>query len=112
VHEELPFPHFTAYCMAKSGLKMMMRNLSIELAPLGITINNIAPGAIQTPINKSLLENEKLLKALTANIPLGRLGQPSDVAALCAFLLSADADYVTGATYFVDGGLTWNYQEQ
>ena len=49
VHEELPFPHFTAYCMAKGGLKMMTRNLSIELAPLNITINNIAPGAIETP---------------------------------------------------------------
>jgi glucose 1-dehydrogenase len=112
VHEELPFPNFTPYCMAKSGLKMMMRNLSIELAPFGITINNIAPGAIETPINTKLLNDPKLLSELLANIPLGRLGQPNDVSGLCAFLATADADYITGATFFVDGGLTWNYSEQ
>ena len=112
VHEELPFPHFTAYCMSKGGLKMMMRNLSIELAPLGITINNIAPGAIETPINKKLLNDPKLLNPLLANIPLGRLGQPTDVAAVAAFLASSDADYITGTTIVVDGGLLWNYSEQ
>jgi glucose 1-dehydrogenase len=112
VHEELPFPHFTSYCMAKGGLKMMMRNLSIELAPLGITINNVAPGAIQTPINQKLLSDPKLLNPLLANIPLGRLGQPSDVAGVTAFLASDDAAYITGATIVVDGGLLWNYSEQ
>src|SRR5690242_14878418 len=70
VHEELPFPHFTPYCMSKGGLKMMMRNLAIELAPLGITVNNIAPGAIKTPINEKLLNDPKLLEPLLANIPL------------------------------------------
>ncbi len=74
VHEELPFPHFTAYCMAKGGLKMMMRNLAIELAPLGITVNNIAPGAIETPINAKLLNDPKLLNPLLENIPLRPLG--------------------------------------
>ncbi len=112
VHEELPFPHFTAYCMAKGGLKMMMRNLAIELAPLGITVNNVAPGAIETPINKKLLSDPKLLEPLLANIPLHRLGQPSDVAGVTAFLASSDADYLTGATLVVDGGLLWNYSEQ
>ncbi|MGH9609767.1 MAG: SDR family NAD(P)-dependent oxidoreductase [Bryobacteraceae bacterium] len=112
VHEELPFPNFTPYCMAKSGMKMMMRNLALELAPLGITVNNIAPGAIETPINTKLLNDPKLLSELLANIPLGRLGQPNDVSGLCAFLASSDADYVTGSTFFVDGGLTWNYSEQ
>ena len=112
VHEELPFPHFTAYCMAKGGLKMMMRNLSIELAPLGITINNVAPGAIETPINEKLLSDPKLLDPLLANIPLKRLGQPSDVAGVVAFLASSDADYITGATIVIDGGLLWNYSEQ
>jgi glucose 1-dehydrogenase len=112
VHEELPFPHFTSYCASKGGVKMLMRNLAVELGPLGITINNVAPGAIETPINKSLLENKEKLGAVLKNIPLGRLGQPQDVASLVAFLASSDADYITGSTFFVDGGLLWNYQEQ
>lgn len=112
VHEELPFPHFTSYCASKGGVKMMMRNLAIELGPLGITINNVAPGAINTPINKSLLEDKEKLSAVIKNIPLGRLGEPNDIASLVAFLASSDADYITGSTFFVDGGLLWNYQEQ
>jgi glucose 1-dehydrogenase len=112
VHEELPFPNFAAYCASKGGIKMLTRNLAVELAPLGITINNVAPGAIETPINTKLLNDPAKLGALVQNIPLGRLGQPSDVASLVAFLASADADYITGSTLFVDGGLLWNYQEQ
>src|SRR5712664_4068857 len=112
VHEELPFPHFASYCASKGGLKMLTRNLSIELAPLGITINSIAPGAIETPINKKLLNDPAKLKSLLENIPLKRLGKPQDVASVAAFLASSDADYVTGTTYFVDGGLTWNYEQQ
>jgi glucose 1-dehydrogenase len=112
VHEDLPFPHFASYCASKGGLKMLTRNLSIELAPLGITINSIAPGAIETPINKKLMSDPAKLKAVLENIPLRRLGTPEDVAGIAAFLASADADYVTGTTYFVDGGLTWNYEEQ
>ena len=75
VHEDLPFPHFTAYCASKGGMKMMMRNLAIELAPFGITVNNIAPGAIETPINTRLLNDPVKLKALLENIPLARLGK-------------------------------------
>ena len=112
VHEELPFPHFTSYCASKGAVKMLTRNLSIELAPLGITINNIAPGAIETPINTKLLNDPVKLNALLGNIPLKRLGTPEDVASMAAFLASSDSDYVTGTTFFVDGGLTWNYQEQ
>lgn len=112
VHEDLPFPHFTSYCASKGGMKMMMRNLSIELAPYGITVNNIAPGAIETPINTALLNDPSKLKALLGNIPLGRLGQVTDVAGVAAFLASSDADYITGTTIVVDGGLTWNYSEQ
>jgi glucose 1-dehydrogenase len=112
VHEELPFPNFAAYCASKGGIKMLTRNLALELAPLGITINNVAPGAIATPINTKLLNDPAKLGALLQNIPLGRLGQPSDVASLVAFLASADANYITGSTLFVDGGLLWNYQEQ
>lgn len=112
VHEELPFPHFASYCASKGGVKMLTRNLSIELAPLGITINSIAPGAIETPINTKLLNDPVKLEALLGNIPLKRLGKPEDVAAMAVFLASDESNYATGTTFFVDGGLTWNYQEQ
>jgi glucose 1-dehydrogenase len=112
VHEELPFPHFASYCASKGGLKMLMRDLAVELAPFGITVNNIAPGAIETPINKALLSDPSKLKPLLENIPLKRLGTAEDVAGVAAFLASPDADYITGNTVLVDGGLLWSYQEQ
>jgi glucose 1-dehydrogenase len=112
VHEELPFPNFASYCAAKGGLKMLCRNLAIELAPHGITVNNIAPGAIKTPINANLLNDPAKLNPLLEHIPLGRLGSPEDVAGCAAFLASSDADYITGATLLVDGGLLFNYHEQ
>lgn len=112
VHEDLPFPHFSTYCASKGGLKILMRDLSIELAPFGITVNNIAPGAIETPINKNLLNDPVKLKSLLHNIPLRRLGKPEDVASVAAFLASDESSYVTGTTFVVDGGLTWNYEEQ
>ena len=112
VHEELPFPHFASYCASKGGIKMLTRNLAIELAPSQITINSIAPGAIETPINTKLLHDPVKLKELLENIPLGRLGTPRDVAGMASFLASEESDYVTGSTFFVDGGLLWNYQEQ
>lgn len=111
VHEDLPFPGFASYCASKGGVRMLTRNWGIELAPLGITVNGVAPGAIETPINKALMEDKAKLNALLENIPVKRLGTPKDVAAVAAFLASSDADYVTGTTYFVDGGLTWNYEE-
>jgi glucose 1-dehydrogenase len=112
VHEELAFPNFAAYCAAKGGLRMLARTLAVELGPLGITINNIAPGAIETPINAKLLNDPVKLASLKAQIPLGRLGKPDDVAGLAVFLASPEAAYVTGSTYLVDGGLTVFYQEQ
>jgi len=112
VHEDLPFPNFAAYCASKGGLRMLTRNLAVELGPLGISVNNIAPGAIETPINTALLNDPQKLSALLAQVPLGRLGQPDDVAGLAVFLSSDEASYVTGSTFFVDGGLSVNYQEQ
>jgi glucose 1-dehydrogenase len=112
VHEDMVFPGFSTYCCSKGGMRMFMRNLAMELGPLGITVNNVAPGAIMTPINKSLLENKQQLAALLNNIPLARLGTPEDVAGMVAFLASDDAAYVTGSTFVVDGGLMRNYKEQ
>ena len=112
VHEDIAFPGFATYCTSKGGLRMLMRNLAVELGPLGITVNNVAPGAIETPINTALLEDKPKLHALLQNIPLGRLGKPEDIAALVAFLVSDDAAYINGATYVIDGGLMRSYHEQ
>jgi glucose 1-dehydrogenase len=112
VHEEMAFPNFAAYCASKGGVRMLTRTLAVELGPIGVTINSIAPGAIETPINTALLHDPVKLKSLVGQIPLGRLGRPADVAGLAVFLASCDSDYVTGTTYFVDGGLSVFYQEQ
>jgi len=112
VHEDLAFPNFAPYCASKGALRMLARTLAVELGPLGITINNIAPGAIETPINAKLLNSPEMMKALLVNISLNRLGKPNDVAGVAAFLASSDSDYMTGSTVLVDGGLMWNYKEQ
>lgn len=112
VHEELPFPNFDSYAISKGGLQMMMRNLAVELAPYGIRINNIAPGAIQTDINQNLMGDDLLMKKLYGNISMARMGTVDEVAALVAFLASDEASYITGATYLVDGGLMFHYTEQ
>lgn len=112
VHEDMVFPHFSTYCASKGAMRMLMRNLAVELGPLGITVNNIAPGAIATPINANLLANQAELNALLAIIPLGRMGTVDDVSGVALFLASDDGAYVTGSTYVVDGGLMRNYHEQ
>lgn len=112
VHEEIAFPHFAAYCASKGALRMLTRNLATELAPLGIRINNVAPGAIATPINAKLMSDAAQLAKVTGNIPMQRMGTPEEVAAVVAFLASDEAAYVSGSTYAVDGGLTFSYTEQ
>ena len=112
VHEDMVFPHFATYCASKGAMRMLMRDLAVELGPLGITVNNVAPGAIITPINKSLLDDPSKLDPLLRNIPLGRMGTTDDVAGVVAFLASDEGAYVTGSTYVVDGGLMRNYHEQ
>jgi glucose 1-dehydrogenase len=112
VHEDMVFPGFASYCASKGGLRMLARDLAVELGPKNITVNNIAPGAIATPINTSLLENKAELHALLKNVPLGRLGTTDDVAGLAVFLASEEAGYVTGSTYVIDGGLMRSYHEQ
>jgi glucose 1-dehydrogenase len=106
VHEDIPFPDYTPYCVSKGGVRMMMRNLAMELAPYRINVNNIAPGAIATPINQSVLTDAVAKKNAESEIPWGRFGKPEEVAAVASFLASAESEYVTGCTYYVDGGLT------
>ena len=112
VHEDMVFPNFSTYCISKGGMQMLMRDLAVELGPLGITVNNIAPGAISTPINTKMMADKTELDALLRNIPLGRMGTPEEIAGLALFLASDDGAYTNGSTYFIDGGLIRNYHEQ
>ncbi len=105
IHEDLPMPTNAPYCAAKGGLRMLMRTIAVELAPHKITVNNIAPGAIFTPIDADIEADPKLEAALMAEIPLGRWGKPEEVAALAVFLASDAAAYCTGSTFFIDGGM-------
>jgi glucose 1-dehydrogenase len=105
VHEELPKPGGVPYCAAKGGMKMMMRTMCVELAPHRITVNNIGPGAIDTPMDAPLKANPELYHELLSHIPMGRMGTPEEIGNCAVFLASDEAAYVTGATFFVDGGL-------
>jgi glucose 1-dehydrogenase len=109
IHEDIAFLHYSTYCASKGGVRMLTRQVSQELAPHGITINNIAPGAVETPINTRTLTDPTLLDALKEVIPMGRLAKPEEVAAVAVFLASDESSYVTGCTYYVDGGMSrWN----
>jgi NAD(P)-dependent dehydrogenase (short-subunit alcohol dehydrogenase family) len=105
VHKDRPMPTNSPYCAAKGGLRMLMRTIAVELAPYSITVNNIAPGAIETPINENLKENPEQLEELLSEIPLGRVGKPEEVAELALYLASDAASYVTGSTFIIDGGM-------
>ena len=106
VHEDLAMPNNAPYTASKGGLRMLMRTICLELAPHGITVNDVAPGAIATPINADVRENPEQRQELLAEIPLGRVGEPDEIAALCTYLASDAAAYVTGSTFIIDGGLT------
>ncbi|MBA3841714.1 MAG: glucose 1-dehydrogenase [Actinobacteria bacterium] len=105
IHEDFPFPSFTPYAAAKGGLRMLMRNAALELAPLKIRVNNVAPGAIATPINAATLADPVKVQRLQEIVPLQRMGTPEEVAEVVLFLASDRSSYVTGSTYFVDGGM-------
>jgi glucose 1-dehydrogenase len=105
VHEDLAMPTNSPYCAAKGGLRMLTRTIAVELAPHGITVNNVAPGAIETPMDAPLEANTSEMSQLLSEIPLGRMGHPEEVAALAVYLASGDAAYVTGSTFSIDGGM-------
>jgi len=98
-------PTNAAYCASKGGLRMLMRTIAVELAKDQITVNNIGPGAVYTPIDSDIEAMPEMEKSLMQEIPLGRWGKPDEIAGLAVFLASEEAAYVTGATYFIDGGM-------
>ena len=105
VHEDLPMPTNAIYCATKGGLRMLMRTAAVELAKYNITVNNIGPGAVYTPIDADIEAKPEIEKALMGEIPLNRWGQPAEIAGLAVYLASDEAGYVTGSTYFIDGGM-------
>jgi glucose 1-dehydrogenase len=108
VHEDIPRAGTAEYCAAKGGVRMLMRTLALELAADKITVNDIAPGMVLTPFNQAAIDDPKLLQKEVQSIPLKRAAKPEEIARLAVFLASSDADYVTGATYVMDGGLMRN----
>jgi glucose 1-dehydrogenase len=106
VHEVIPWPSFSHYCASKGGMKLFGQTIARELAPHRIRVVMVAPGAILTPINKELVDDADKRKEVEKEIPWGRLGQPEEIAAAIAWLAGPEAEYVTGATLFVDGGMT------
>jgi glucose 1-dehydrogenase len=105
VHEDLPMPTNAAYCASKGGLRMLMRTIAVELARDRITVNNIGPGAVFTPIDADVEAQPEVEKALMDEIPLHRWGKPEEIAGLAVYLASDEAGYVTGSSYFIDGGM-------
>jgi len=106
IHEDITMPTNAAYCATKGGVRMLMRTIAVELAEHGITVNNVAPGAIDTPMDAALKADPAQYGALLAQIPMRRMGTPEDVAAVCLFLADEAASYVSGATYYVDGAMS------
>ena len=106
VHEVIPWAGRVNYAASKGGVKMFMQSLAQELAPHRIRVNSVAPGAIQTSINRAAWETDAARASLLRLIPYGRIGVPDDVARAAVWLVSDDADYVHGQTLFVDGGMT------
>jgi len=106
VHEQIAWERFSHYCASKGGMRLFAQSIAKELAPLGIRVVNVAPGAVDTPINKAVLENAEESAKVLLEVPLGRWGHVQDIARAVAWLASEQAGYVTGATLFIDGGMT------
>lgn len=106
VHQIIPKPGYLGYSASKGGLGNLTRTLALEYAAEGIRVNAVAPGAIVTPMNHSWIHDREARAAVEKHIPMGRAGEPEEMAAVFAFLASDDASYITGQTIFADGGLT------
>lgn len=108
VHEDLPRSGAADYCASKGGLRNLTRCLALELAARGITVNNVAPGMVLTPMNQDAIDDPEKLAEQVASIPLKRAAEPDEVAQLVLYLASATGGYATGSTFTLDGGLTCN----
>ena len=106
VHESIPMPYSAPYAASKGGMEMLTKNIALEVAEKGIRINGIAPGAINTSMNKDIMEDPQKKKQEEEKIPMRRIGEPEEIAKVAFFLASTDASYITGTTVYVDGGLT------
>jgi glucose 1-dehydrogenase len=106
VHQEIPWAGHANYAASKGGVMQMMRSLAQEVAPFAIRVNGVAPGAIRTSINRPAWETKEAYESLMTLVPYKRIGEPDDIAQAVAWLVSDAADYVTGATLFIDGGMT------
>lgn len=105
IHEDVAAPTNAPYCASKGGVRMLARTIAVELAPHGITVNNVAPGAIDTPMDAATIADKKLDTELLDEIPLHRWGTPEEVAGLVLWLCSDAAAYITGTTVVIDGGM-------
>jgi glucose 1-dehydrogenase len=108
VHEDWPMPGNTAYCLAKGGMRMLTRTAGVELAPHGVLVVGVGPGAVATPINLTTMKDPAMLAKLDAAIPLGRMARPEEIANVIVFLAGNGATYLTATTIFVDGGIMQN----
>lgn len=106
VHEVIPWGGHANYAASKGGVMLLMKSMAQELAPLRIRINSVCPGAIRTPINKAAWDTPEAYKSLLTLIPYQRIGEPEDIGRVAVFLASDQADYITGANIYVDGGMT------
>lgn len=109
VHEEQPHAGGAEYDASKGALRNLTRTLALEVAPLGINVNNIGPGMVLTPFNQKAIDDPQYRREQTDGIPLKRAAEPFEVGKVAVFLASNDANYVTGSTYFIDGGLMRSY---
>ena len=105
VHEDWPMPGNTAYCLSKGGMRMLTRTAGLELGPHNILVVGVGPGAVETPINISTMQNPALMQKLDAAIPLGRMAKSREIARVVAFLAGDGASYITATTIFADGGI-------